>query len=99
MLSGTIPGRIEGAETGDPGANPAGLREPDLKTQLNRGTERMNSGFLLAVLLMVAPALAAATFFQRIEYSTILAATVDVVIASLLYFIRPPVGTFFVDNE
>ena len=45
----------------------------------------MNSGFLLAVLLMVAPAIAAATFFQRIEYSTIAAATVDVVIASLLW--------------
>ncbi len=58
----------------------------------------MNSGFLLAVLLMVAPAIAAATFFKRIEYSTIVAATVDVVIASLLYYIRPPVGTFFVDN-
>jgi hydrogenase-4 component F len=58
----------------------------------------MTAGTLISILLLLIPGIASVFYFRNIRTATVAAASADVVLSALLFWIMPPQGFFFVDR-
>ena len=58
----------------------------------------MTPGTLISILLLLIPGIAAAFYLRNIRMATVVAASIDVVLSVMLFWIMPPQGFFFVDR-
>ena len=58
----------------------------------------MTLGTLISILLLLIPGIAAVFYFRNIRMATVVAASFDVVLSVMLFWIMPPQGFFFVDR-